>query len=375
MTISAYQQDSDSMQIEWHGGETSVFSYFWLRDNARDSISFDRQSHQRELFTAMVPADIAPSEVKLRDDGRFICIKWPDLENFVDYASDFLLYYSSPSVVTDLTEPKLWDKSSITNNLISIEYEHALTQSGTSEFLKKIADYGFVLVKHCPCEKAAVARIAKNIGYIRETIFGGLWEFEANETMADSAYTPKELRPHTDSTYSLDAPGLQILLCVDYNAVGGESVMVDGFRVAKQLLQDDPELYSLVSKIEVTGIYKGDGSNLQASRPILRHDIAGRIVQVTFNNYDRATTRLAEPQMTHLYSAIRYLDRLFNNPNYQWRHQLKPGEMLVFDNWRILHGRGGFEGKRKMAGAYINREDFLSALRKHDLTETTVKTV
>ena len=78
--------------------------------------------------------------------------------------------------------------------------------------------------------------------------------------------------------------------------------------------------------------------------------------------------------MTHLYYAIRYLDRLFNNRNYLWRDQLKPGEMLVFDNWRILHGRGGFEGKRKMAGAYINREDFVSALRKHDLTKTTVET-
>ena len=374
MAISAYQQGSDSMQIEWRGGKVSVFSYFWLRDNARDPISFDRQSHQRELFTAMLPPDIAPDEVKLRDDGQFICIKWPDLENFVDYASDFLLFYSSPTIVTDLTEPKLWDKSSITNDLISIEYEHALTQSGTSEFLKKIADYGFVLVKHCPCEKAAVANVAKNIGYIRETIFGGLWEFEANETMADSAYTPKELRPHTDSTYSLDAPGLQILLCVDYHAVGGESVMVDGFRVAKQLLQDDPKLYSLVSEIEVTGVYKGDGSNLQASRPILRHDSAGRLVQVTFNNYDRATTRPAEPKMTQLYSGIRYLDRFFNSSDFQWRHQLKPGEMLVFDNWRLLHGRGAFEGKRKMAGAYINREDFVSALRKHDLTETTGKT-
>ena len=370
MTISAYQLGSDSMQIEWHGGEASLFSYFWLRDNARDSISFDSQSHQRELFTAMVPFDIAPDEVKLRNDGQFICIKWPDLENFVDYESDFLSSYLKPTNVTDLPDPKLWDSNNMTSDLISIEYRFALTRSGTAEFLKKIAEYGFVLVKNCPCEQASVASVVDNIGYIRETIFGGLWEFEANETMADTAYTPKELRPHTDSTYSLDAPGLQILLCLDYDAVGGESVIVDGFRVAHQLLQDDSPLYSALSEIEVTGVYKGDGSNLQASRPILRHDSAGRLIQLTFNNYDRAPMRLVEPQMTQLYSGIRYLDRLFNSSTFQWRHQLKPGEMLVFDNWRLLHGRGAFQGKRKMAGAYINREDFLSALREHELIET-----
>ena len=369
MTISAFQLGSDSMQIKWHSGQASIFSYFWLRDNARDPVSFDSQSHQRELFTAMVPADISPEQVKLKEDGQCICIKWPDLENFVDYDSGFLAAYLKPIDEIDVPAPKLWDAHNITSDLVSIEFDQALTRSGTSEALKKLADYGFVLVKHCPCEQASVAKFANNIGYIRETIFGGLWEFEANETMADSAYTPKELRPHTDSTYSLDAPGLQILLCMEYDATGGESVMVDGFRVAHQLQQDDPILYAALGQIEVTGIYKGDGSNLQARRPILRHDHEGRLIQVTFNNYDRATIRLAEPQMTQLYSGIRYLDSRFNSANYQWRYQLKPGEMIVFDNWRVLHGRGAFQGKRKMAGAYINREDYLSSLKTHNIVK------
>ena len=81
--------------------------------------------------------------------------------------------------------------------------------------------------------------------------------------------------------------------------------------------------------------------------------------------------RLCEPDMSLLYAGIRYLDCLFNNhPSYQWRYQLQAGQMLIFDNWRILHGRGAFEGKRKMAGAYINREDFMSALRKNHLLST-----
>ena len=125
-----------------------------------------------------------------------------------------------------------------------------------------------------------------------------------------------------------------------------------------------------MGRINVTGIYKGDGTILQASRPILRHDDQGKLIQVTFNNYVRATMRLPEPDMSQLYAGIRYLDRLFNHPSYQWRYQLQAGQMLIFDNWRILHGRGAFEGKRKMAGAYINREDFMSALRKNALIST-----
>ena len=84
---------------------------------------------------------------------------------------------------------------------------------------------------------SSVEKIANKIGYVRESIFGGLWSFESNNDMADSAYTQDELRPHTDSTYSNDAPGLQLLLCCHYEATGGESIMVDGFKIAEKFIK------------------------------------------------------------------------------------------------------------------------------------------
>ena len=367
MTIINYSADPNGLNVEWQSGATSNFSYFWLRDNARDPVSFDSHSHQRELFTAMVPANIRPEHLQLSADGDSFQIKWPELDTIAEYDSSFLSMYRHPTTVTAVPAPTLWDANSLSGDSIRIDFALATRDDGNAALLKILADYGFALITDCPCEQRSVAKIANNIGYIRETIFGGLWEFEANATMADSAYTPKELRPHTDSTYSLDAPGLQLLLCLTYDATGGESIMVDGFSVAHQLKQNDSELYKEMSRIEVTGVYKGDGTILEASRPILRHDSDGQLVQVTFNNYDRKTVRLAETDMRHLYSGIRYLDRLYNDPAYQWRHQLQPGQMLIFDNWRVLHGRGAFQGKRKMAGAYLNREDYLGALKMHKI--------
>ena len=56
-----------------------------------------------------------------------------------------------------------------------------------------------------------------------------------------------------------------------------------------------------------------------------------------------------------------------NNKDFQWRHILKPGELLIFNNWRILHGRGSFIGERKMSGCYINKEDFDSSCRMNQI--------
>ena len=47
----------------------------------------------------------------------------------------------------------------------------------------------------------------------------------------------------------------------------------------------------------------------------------------------------------------------------QWSEVLRPGDALLFDNWRALHGRRAYTGKRTLCGAYLNHEDFESRLR------------
>ena len=55
---------------------------------------------------------------------------------------------------------------------------------------------------------------------------------------------------------------------------------------------------------------------------------------------------------------------LANDPAMQWRHVLQPGEAMLFDNWRVLHGRAAYTGLRRMCGGYLNREDLESRLRQ-----------
>ena len=44
----------------------------------------------------------------------------------------------------------------------------------------------------------------------------------------------------------------------------------------------------------------------------------------------------------------------------------RPGDLMLFDNRRILHGREAFdaaEGRRWLRGCYLEREELASALR------------
>ncbi len=341
----------DELRLFWRSGEMSRFSFIWLRDNARDAESFDARSHQRRVYTADLDPGIEPEWAHRQNTD--VCIKWPDMPDEVSYPLSFLHHYgtdrpSGRGVVetwrADLAAPRM-DFSTLSDR--------------QDLLLESIRRYGMTIVSDCPQEPAAVTEIAEALGYVRQTIFGGVWSFEADAARDDSAYSTEGLRPHTDGTFSFDPPGIQILLCVENEASGAESILVDGYHVSAALSHDHPDVFQDLCEIPITGIYKGDGVLLRADHPVFRMK-EGRVCQVCFNNYDRDIMRLPDDEMRRLYQGIRVVDRQFNDRANQWRYTLAAGEALVFDNWRVLHGRTAYSGKRKMAGTYVNREDLES---------------
>ena len=354
----------DSLHVKFKNKLDDNFPNIWLRDHAKDEENWDQRSHQRKTHTASLDQNIFIKEATVSKNGNYINILWSDSENIIKYSTEFL---QNNLLKKEIKNDKyfLW-KSKDINNQVYQDYKDVLSNDGFKLFLKKLYKFGFCVISNCQTKMKTVETIANKIGYVRESIFGGLWEFESNENMADSAYTQEELRPHTDSTYSKDAPGLQLLLCCDYKATVGESIMVDGFKIA-DILKKEKEIFDILSNVEVPGRYIGDGVILEASRPIFKFNSKKELIQVSFNNYDRAEFRIENKLMVKFYDAIKRFDKLANNTKYQWRHILKPGELLIFNNWRVLHGRGSFTGKRKMSGCYINMEDFESTYKINSL--------
>ena len=283
----------------------------------------------------------------------------------VHYSGDFL-YKNSLENISSNSGEALWDKQSINKAELEIKFDELEKNEGFKNLLQTIKTYGFSIINNCPTEMKTVEDIANKIGYVRNSIFGDLWNFESNTEMADSAYTQEELRPHTDGTYNHDAPGLQLLLCCEYEAEGGESIMVDGFKIAKILRENHGTSYNILSEIDIPGRYFGDGVELIAKRPVFKFRNK-KLIQVSFNNYDRGDFRLPNNKINDFYNAIRAFDKLANAKEMQWRQILKPGQLLIFNNWRVLHGRSEFSGKRKMSGCYINKEDFESVCRMNSI--------
>ena len=147
-------------------------------------------------------------------------------------------------------------------------------------------------------------------------------------------------------------------------------MLVDSFYTASILAQLHPAAYATLSTLPIPTHASGSKGHLlkPLAVPVFQHDkITGELVQVRWNNEDRGilggqNTGFQTEQMEAWYDAARKWEEAVRASDSEYWVQLKPGMMVIIDNWRVMHGRSGFSGERRMCGAYIGRDEWRSRL-------------
>lgn len=164
--------------------------------------------------------------------------------------------------------------------------------------------HGFVFVDNTPFDDAVhTKRLLERIGPIRETHYGGFYDFVPDMAKADSAYSNIALPAHTDTTYFTDPAGLQAFHMLSHVAApgtsegarptGGQSLLVDGFRAAKMLREEDPGSFASLSGLRVPWHASGNKGVTIASdetHPVIlatSKKNRGQILRIRWNNDDR----------------------------------------------------------------------------------------
>ena len=362
--LSAARLVDDELEVSWRGDTApGRFSPFWLRDHCHSKESLHPDTLQRQVDTFTIPVDISPAKLEIADGGRTLRIEWQHGGASVLPAA-FLWNITQNDGREVAPRRRLWDRAAIGDAFPTMSHAQIMGgNEGLLRWLSLVEEYGFALATGVPPTLEATKELVTRIGYVRETIFGGMWEFTANLAFKDTAYTSSAIGPHTDGTYSFDSPGYQLFHCLQFDGSGGDSTLVDGFNVADQIRRTDPLAFQTLSSVKVPAQYLGDGVHLRAEHSVIALDHNGDFSQIAYNNYDRAPFRLPTPRMNGFYRALNLFNRSINDPSNEITLRLLPGTALLFDNWRTLHGRRAYQGFRRLCGAYLNKEDFDSKLR------------
>ena len=175
-----------------------------------------------------------------------------------------------------------------------------------------------------------------------------------------------KLTSHTDVVNRRNLPGLQFLHCIEFEADGGESILIDGFEAARRLRERHPEMYDLLTKIEVPYVFVDEGHDIRNHQKIITVDDLGNHTEVRFHSALLGTLDLHPDLVEPFYEAWQTFGRILRSPELEYVFKMAPGDCQVFDNRRVLHARSEFDpnsGPRHLQGTYVERDDFMSKLR------------
>jgi gamma-butyrobetaine hydroxylase len=339
-------------------GTFSRFHYFWLRDNCPDCRSANGQKlHESNLLDR----DVNPVSINYSDEE--LVIDWSDHSQSV-FPVSFLQKWRYDNVALNQSRVVLWDKS-IQDKVVRHDYETVCNDEvALKRWLRDVADYGFGLLKNVPAVEEKIFDVVGLFGFVRETNYGKLFEVRAQENASNLAYTPLPLSVHTDNPYRDPCPSLQLLHCLVQADQGGLTVLSDGFYAANKLRQEAPSTFALLSEQQVAFHYESDDAVLDNSDPIISLASDGSFKKIRINNRSISPLHIPFEQMLPFYDGLFEFRSILESEENQFRFRLQPGDLLLLDNERVLHGRAGKStGTRHLQGCYADRDGLLSTLK------------
>jgi len=376
----------EGLVLEWPktGEKGRALPYMWLRDNCRCSECVNQDTMQRNFNTFAIPTDIKPKIWHKSAATGHLYITWSDGHES-RYGTSFLAFYSQNDRRSkEILATSYWHGSMPIKSPLKVTYDQVMaSEAGVKTMTQFIRRFGYVFVTGTPYDDPNKTKeLLERIAFIRITHYGGFYDFTPDLAMADTAYTNLALPAHTDTTYFSDPAGLQAFHMLSHTpapsddknaeqgaaAEGGKSLLVDGFLAAKTLKSEDPKAYDVLASVRLHWHASGNkGITIAPDQlyPVLELDsYSGELRRIRWNNDDRGVVPFGEKYSpTEWYDAARKWDAILRRKDIEAWVQLEPGTVLIFDNWRVLHGRSAFTGIRRMCGGYINRDDFISRWR------------
>jgi gamma-butyrobetaine dioxygenase len=354
----------DALVVTWADKRTTTLPTIWLRDNCPSGLH--PQTHERLLD--LLDLDPSPLLQSAELDGD--CIRLGYRDGHVSQMPVALLSAHRPGQpAADPAEilPELWRAELTVMGIPRFSAAQVLADDDAlNSWMRECAKFGLTIIHGLDDRIEAGIEVAERVGFLRKTNFGTVFDVISMPDPNNLAYTSVALPLHTDLPNQEVPPGFQFLHCVANEAEGGGSLFADGFALAEDLRRDEPEAFRLLCDVPIPYRFHDADFDIRVREPVITLDRQGEVIEVRYNAHIAGIFDMAAEIMPAYYRAYRAFMARTRDPRYRLTFKLEPGEMVVFDNRRILHGREAFDpasGFRHLHGCYVDRGEFASRLR------------
>jgi len=361
--VTAARIEGDAVALALEDGEVVHAHRLALRDACLCPDCQNPVSGQR-LFDSPATIRLA-SPVEARVSEGALCIVWRDGHRSV-FGPEWLA--TEASALRDharAPRPRMLWGAEIGRRLPVWRFDEVSEDpEARRSWLESLSAYGFALLRHAPVREDAVADVAELFGHVRVTNYGRVFDVRVRVDADNLADTAMALSLHTDNPYREPVPTLQLLHCLSSDVEGGETLLADGFRAVEQLGLNAPRLVEVLREVPIRYRYRDGSAELWADVPVVTLDSSGRAAALHVNNRSKGVPIGSPELVAEWYEAYFTLLDVLVAPDAKISFRLEPGDVVAFDNLRVLHGRTRFsgEGDRRLQGCYADRDGLYSSI-------------
>lgn len=363
--IASASQVEGMIEVNWADQAQHAYHPIWLRDNCRCAVCGDPATGRRSLLLSDIELDCEPASLDY--SATHLQLTWPDGHES-RFASQWLrdYAYDRPARAARAFQPRLWDQA-FRDQPPLLDFAELDDDAQLLQALLQVRDRGLCLIRNAPAEAGVVEAFARRFGFPQESNFGRVQDLTIDRNKRSIANDVHALKPHTDEPYRASPPGILLFHCVTTDIQGsGCSIFLDGFEIAEVLRQQDAEGFAALTRNRQAFRRHFDGDvDVIAEFPPISLDEFGNIVGIRVNDRVAAPLQIDPAEIEPYYRGMRQLLQLSEDPVRCLRLSLQPGDIAIFDNHRVLHGRTSLSlnAKRWLQWVQIERGDLHSSLR------------
>ncbi|MFT5113658.1 MAG: gamma-butyrobetaine dioxygenase, partial [Parasphingorhabdus sp.] len=239
------------------------------------------------------------------------------------------------------------------------------TDAGLLETMQAVNEFGIAMVTAAVPEDQTIVNLAQRFGPIRETNYGSINDMKVHNDQIVISYTDAALTAHCDEPYCYEPLGIGFFHCMN-SAIGqgGTSIFIDCFKIAEDLRTEDPEAFEILTTVPVQFMRDHpDEQEYRAEGALIALDYFGNLNGVRYAERPLAPLDIPGNLVCSYYRAFGEFTRRARDPKNEIRFKMDTGDVVIFDNQRMTHGRTAFTGDRHLRTAYVERDFFHSKLR------------
>ncbi len=366
----------DRVVVRWSDGVSLDAYGLWLFENQMGNVTVEERTRESMIDPADFPDPILIASVSLAANGDVVVVF--DNGRISAYHSGWLRHVAEgqhrpPALLPEL---EVWTADRFREPQTHHGPEVLADDDAMLAFLSDVTRFGLARLEGLATTKELLADLGGRIGALRDTNFGVTWPVSVDLKPTSTANTSLPLPPHSDLPTRETPPGFQLLHCLVNTCGGGLSTMADGYAVVQYLQDHEPEHYEALTTLNWVFFNRSPQHDHRWSGPIIDATTPGAPLTLRAFHPVRGFPDMPIADQPRAYAALRAFSQLGGSDAFQIRYPFRPGDLVMFDNRRILHGRTAIDangGRRELHGTYIDHDEVYSRLRvltRHRPTRT-----